>query len=115
MRLNKSLQATRDGRSSPASRFTLAGTACLGSSRWPLRTRMTNSKHKWYTPVFLFAWASGWTYSGIHLLAGGEEWFAWYGGAPRILLRPDTHPHLFWGCVSVAFVFALVGAWTGIV
>jgi hypothetical protein len=30
---NKSLQATRDGRSSSASRFTLVGPACLSSER----------------------------------------------------------------------------------
>ena len=30
---NKSLQATRDGRSSSASRFTLIGPACLSSGR----------------------------------------------------------------------------------
>jgi hypothetical protein len=30
---NKSLQATRDGRSSSASRFTLVGPACLSSGR----------------------------------------------------------------------------------
>jgi hypothetical protein len=30
---NKSLQATRDGASSSASRFTLAGPACLSSGR----------------------------------------------------------------------------------
>ena len=33
MMANKSLQATRDGRSSSASRFTLVGPACLSSGR----------------------------------------------------------------------------------
>ena len=32
---NKSLQATRDGGSSSASRFTVFGPACLSSGRWP--------------------------------------------------------------------------------
>jgi hypothetical protein len=76
---------------------------------------MKNLKPKWYTPVFLFAWAAGWIYFGIRLLTGGEVWFAWYSGAPRILLRPDSHPHLFWSCVSLAFVLALVGVGAAIV
>ena len=76
---------------------------------------MINAKHKWYTPVFLFAWASGWIYFGIQLLSGEDVWFAWYRGAPRTLLRRDTHPYLFWECVGIAFVFAVVGLWASVV
>jgi uncharacterized protein YegJ (DUF2314 family) len=37
---NKSLQATRDGAFSSASRFTLFGPACLSSERWPLLAKV---------------------------------------------------------------------------
>jgi hypothetical protein len=75
---------------------------------------MKSSTHKWYAPVFLFAWALGWIYFCVHLLAGGEEWFAWHRGAQSILLRPDTHPYYFWGCVAASFVLAFIGVWAGI-
>ena len=75
---------------------------------------MTGSTHKWYAPVLLFIWSSGWIYFGVRLLAKGEEWFAWSRGAKSILLRPDTHPYCFWGCVAAAFVLGFLGVWAAI-
>jgi hypothetical protein len=45
---NKSLQATRDGGSSSASRPTLIGSACLSSGRCHIRTPQKNMKHITY-------------------------------------------------------------------
>jgi len=76
---------------------------------------MKKRQPRWFTPIFLFAWASGWLYAAISLLAGEQMWFAWYRGATRVLVQRDTHPYHFWGCVILFFLLALVGAWAGIV
>ena len=78
-------------------------------------SRMRNPRHKWYTPVFLLAWAGAWIYFSVHLLSGGEVSFRWYSGATRILVRSDVHPYYFWACVCASFLLALIGMWGGIV
>src|SRR5262245_12788792 len=78
---------------------------------------MTKSKHHWYTPILLFAIAAFLFFWGTRVVIDGEFWFGNGVGildGTHTLVRPDTHPLKFWGCVTSSFGFGLFVVWQAI-
>jgi hypothetical protein len=71
-------------------------------------------EYRWYVPVVIFMWAAGCIAGAIQTLMAGEFLSRLTDQSPQVLIRPDTHPFIYWGCISGIFLVGIGSAVIGI-